>query len=277
MKVLTLRNLAYTTAVALVATSGTVSVVGLAKFAPGSVAIVIVLGALFELYKLAAFSLVGRKGVSRPIKVALATFGSVLVVINIVGVSGQLSSTYTQRLLAGQATTHTAIEAARGDASLIERQLAAAESNLAAARSALIRAKDDRGRVKAAQAVVTTATAERDALVRQMSVAQASAAKVEGDKIGAAGEFAAVAYIASLTGYSMDRVAELFILAISCLPDLLAITLLIAAGHSVPAQHGGSREGSGRKPNNQANLKKAPPRRRKFSPKLKVVHAQQQS
>jgi hypothetical protein len=276
MKIFTLRNLAYITAVALVATSGTVSVVGLAKFAPGSVAIVIVLGALFELYKLAAFTLIGRKGLSRPVKVALGVFGSVLVVINIVGVSGQLSSTYTQRLLAGQATSHTAEATARADAGIVERQLAAAESNLQAARNALIRAKDDRGRVKAAQAVVTTATAERDALARQLSVAQATTAKVEGDKIGAAGEFAAVAYIASLTGYSMDRVAQLFILAISCLPDLLAITLLIAAGHS--ASHGGAREGAGR-PRNQANLKSKPVRKAKLRrtgkpANLKVVNAQ---
>jgi hypothetical protein len=99
-------------------------------------------------------------------------------------------------------------------------------------------------------------TAERDALARQLSTAQASQAQVEGNQISAAGEFAAVAYVSSLTGWSMDRVAQLFILVVSCLPDLLAVTLLIAAGHSVP-QHGGAREGAGR-PKIQENLKKQP-------------------
>ena len=110
----------------------------------------------------------------------------------------------------------------------------------------------------------------------KMELHRRTTLKVEGDKIGAAGEFAAVAYIASLTGYSMDRVAQLFILAISCLPDLLAITLLIAAGHS--ASHGGAREGAGR-PRNQANLKSKPVRKAKLRrtgkpANLKVVNAQ---
>src|SRR5262245_439450 len=100
MKMLNLRDLSLTTAIALVATSGSVSVLGLAKFAPGSVGIVIVLGTLFECFKLAAFSLIARRGLSRTVKAALGVLGSILVVINVVGVSGQLSSSYTRRLLA---------------------------------------------------------------------------------------------------------------------------------------------------------------------------------
>jgi hypothetical protein len=131
-----------------------------------------------------------------------------------------------------------------------------------------------RGGFRAAQAIITSATAERDALVRQL--ADARSTKAEGEQISAAWEFAAVAYVSSLTGWSMDRVAQLFILVVSCLPDLLAITLLIAAGHSVP-QHGGAREGAGR-PKIQDNLKKRPRKiKRRLVRKpanLKVVNAQ---
>jgi hypothetical protein len=153
--------------------------------------------------------------------------------------------------------------------------LAQAESNLAQGRQALVRARDDKARQRAAQAIITTVTAERDALVRQLAEARSTEAQAEGEQIGAAGEFAAVAYISSLTGASMDRVAQVFILLVSCLPDLLAITLLIAAGHS--ASHGGAPEGAGR-PRNQVGLKLKPKAKAKHpvrkSAKLKVINAQ---
>src|SRR5258708_34758350 len=169
MKIFTLRNLSYATAVALVAFSGSVSVAGLAKFAPGSVAIVVQMGSLFELSKLAAFTHIGRKGVSRPVKIVLGTLGSILVVLNIIGLSGQLSNSYTQRQLSSQATGHVATANAYGSAELIERQLAQAESNLAQARQALVRARDDKARQRATQALTTTATAQRDPRGRQVA------------------------------------------------------------------------------------------------------------
>jgi hypothetical protein len=95
---------------------------------------------------------------------ALLAVSLLLMTLNIIGVAGFLSAAYERQQIAAKATAHTAIGTAHAAASLIERQLTQAESNLGAGRTALIRAKDDRGRVKAAQAVVTTATAERDAL-----------------------------------------------------------------------------------------------------------------
>jgi hypothetical protein len=276
MKFFTLRNLSYATAVALVAFSGSVSVAGLAKFAPGSVAIVVTMGALFELSKLAAFTHIGRKGVSRPVKIVLGTLGSILVVLNIIGMSGQLSNSYTQRQLSSQAAGHVATATAYASADLIERQLAQSETNLAQARQALVRARDDKARQRGAQAIITSAMVERDALVRQLADARSTKAQAEGEQISAAGEFAAVAYVSSLTGWSMDRVTQLFILVVSCLPDLLAITLLIAAGHA--ATHGGAREGAGR-PKIQDDLKskpkiKAKAKRRPAPANLKVINAQ---
>ena len=149
--------------------------------------------------------------------------------------SGFLSNAYEHQQIAAQATAHTSEATAHAAATLTERQLAQAESNLAAGRQALIRAKDDRGRVRAAQAIITTATTERDALVRQLAAAQSDAAKVEGDEIRAGGEFAAVAFIAAATGAGQDAVAHIVILVISSIPDLLAVLLLVAAGYAKPA------------------------------------------
>jgi hypothetical protein len=112
--------------------------------------------------------------------------------------------------------------------------LASAESNLAEARTALIKARDDRGRQRAAQAVVTSATAERDALVQKLSAARGIKAQVEGTEIRASGEFAAVAFLGAATGTDQDEVAHLLILVIASLPDILAVLLLVAAGYTQP-------------------------------------------
>src|SRR5260221_3124952 len=102
------------------------------------------------------------------------------------------------------------------------------------ARTALIRAKDDRGRVKAAQAVLTSTTADRDALVARLQAANSTTAQVDGVAISATGEFAAVQFIAGATGASADTVAHAAILTISAVPDVLAVLLLLAAGYSSP-------------------------------------------
>jgi len=156
--------------------------------------------------------------------------------LNVAGVSGFLSAAYERSHVAAQATAHVAEQTARASASVTERMLATAEQKLAAANQALIRARDDRGRVKAAQAVIATATAERDALVKQLGAARSTEAKAEGAAIEAGGEFAAVAFIASATGADQGTVAHAIILLIATLPDTLAVLLILAAGRTlVPA------------------------------------------
>jgi hypothetical protein len=255
-----LKIVALWTAIGLAGFSGTVATIGLARFCPGAEPVVIVMGALFELAKLSAFAMV-HKTLPRTLKTALVSIGLILAGLNIVGMSGMLSASYTHRLLVGQATAHAAEATGHAEASLIERQLASAESNLVAARSALIRAKDDKARIRAAKQIVDQATAERDNLVKQLGAAQANQAKTEGEKIGAAGEFAAVAFIAAATGAQQDQVATMVIMIISALPDTLAILLLIAATYEKPAQHKPIRR-----------RRKVTPRRRPTSPAaLRIV------
>jgi hypothetical protein len=229
-----LTKISYSTAIALACFSGGVATYGLTKFAPGAEWIVAAMGVLFEAGKLTSFAMVHRP-LPTLIKGALLAVGLVLMTLNIIGVSGFLSGAYERQQLGARATAHAAESIAHASAGLVERQLAGAEQNLAQARTMLIKARDDRGRVKAAQAIVTTATVERDALVRQLAAAQASAAKGESDTINAGSEFAAIAFIAAATGSNQDTVAHAVILVISSIPDLLAVLLLVAAGYSKPA------------------------------------------
>jgi hypothetical protein len=87
--------------------------------------------------------------------------GILLMTLNICGVAGFLSNAYTKAQISARAIAHTEAQTAHAEAGPIERQLAAAESNLAAARAALIRARDDRGRQRAAQQIVDRSIAER--------------------------------------------------------------------------------------------------------------------
>jgi hypothetical protein len=223
-----LTKLAYSTAIALAAFSGGVATFGLCKLVPGGEVVVAGMGVLFEAAKLTSFSLLHRP-LPRLLKVALAGVGVVLMTANVAGVSGFLSGAYERSQIHATAVIHMNETGARASASLVERQLAAAEQNLAAGRAALIKARGDRGRVKGAQAVITTATAERDALIRQLGTAEQLQAKAEGSTIEAGSEIAAISFLAAATGSNPDTVARVAITTISALPDLSAVLLLLAA------------------------------------------------
>jgi hypothetical protein len=229
-----LTKISYTTAVALACFSGGVATYGLTKFAPGAVWVVAAMGVLFEAGKLTSFAFAHRP-LPVTLKAPLLLIGAVLMALNVAGVSGFLSSSYEGRQIGARAASHTSEQTARASASLVERQLAAAESNLAQARTMLIKARDDKGRQRAAQAIVATATAERDALIKQLAAARSTEAKVEGDTISTGGEFAAITFIAAATGSNQDAVVHAVILVIASLPDLLAVLLLVAAGYAKPA------------------------------------------
>jgi hypothetical protein len=261
MKLLpTLNTISYSTAIALAGFSGAVATVGMMKLVPGGEIVVGAMGVLFEAGKLTSFALLHRKAAPRLLKVALAGVGLTLITANVAGVSGFLSNAYEQRQIGARATAHTSQANAYASADLVERQLAAAESNLSQARQALVRARDDKGRVKAAQAVIATATAERDALVKQLAVARSTKAQAEGDAINAGSEFAAIQFISGATGASVDTVAHAAIMTISAIPDVLAVLLLLAAGYTTRMA-----------PTAPRARKAAPQRRSARRPTLKVI------
>src|SRR5260221_403116 len=232
MKLLTLNNISYTTAISLAAFSGGVATFGMMKLVPGAEIVIGALGLLFEAGKLTSFAMLPRRGVPRILRLALAGVGVTLMAANVAGVSGFLSSAYERSQIHAAAASHAAETTAHAAASLVERQLAAAESNLAQARTMLIKARDDKGRARAAEKIVAAATAERDALVRQMGSAQQIKAQAEGSTIEAGSEIAAINFIAQATGTSPDRVAHGVIFALAAIPDVLAVLLLLAAGYS---------------------------------------------
>ncbi len=234
MIILNLNTLSYSTAIALAGFSGAVATVGMMKLVPGGELVVGAMGALFEAGKLTSFAMLHRKAAPRLLKCALAGVGLTLMTANVAGVSGFLSNAYEHRQIGARATAHAATANAFASADLVERQLAAAEGNLAQARAALIRAKDDKARARAAQAIVTTTTAERDALVQKLAAARSTKVQAEGDAINAGSEFAAIQFIAGATGASVDTVAHTAILTISAIPDVLAVLLLLTAGYATP-------------------------------------------
>ncbi len=111
---------------------------------------------------------------------------------------------------------------------------------------------------------MTTATAERDALVKQLAAARSTKAQAEGDAINAGSEFAAIQFIAGATGASLDEVAHAAILTISAIPDLLAVLLLLAAGYATRKALGVPRP---------VRTRKASWRRARRPVNLKVVNA----
>jgi hypothetical protein len=229
-----LNIVAYSTAIALACFSGSVATFGMMKLVPGAEIVVGTMGLLFEAGKLTSFAMLHSKAIPRILRFALAGVGLILMAANVAGVSGFLSNAYERSSIRDQANGHVAQANAYASADLIERQLAAAESNLSAGRGALIKARDDKGRIKAAQAVIASATTERDALIKQLAAAKSTKAQAEGEAINAGSEFAAIAFIAGATGASADTIAHAAILTISAIPDVLAVLLLIAAGYAAP-------------------------------------------
>ena len=229
-----LTRITYGTAVSLALFSGGVSTYGLTKFAPGGEAVIAVMGVLFEAGKLTSFALLHRR-LPSPLKAALLFIGLVLMALNIAGVSGFLSNAYEHQQMAAQAASHTAEAEAGAGVALVERELLAAEDEVKAAehkRDVIVRSLASPARIAAANAILTSAIAERDALVEKMAAARSRQAKSEAATIVAGGEFAAIAFVADATGIAQGRVLVLFLFTIASLPDLLAVLLLVAAGYS---------------------------------------------
>lgn len=119
---------------------------------------------------------------------------------------------------------------------------------------------------RAAQAVLNASTAERDAILSKLSVANTTTtAKVEGDSISASGEFAAVAFLASMFGIDQDMVAHFLIAVVAALPDILAALLIVTIGYTAPKPKAAVPSPSKRK---TRRLRTHP------TPALKIVHAQ---
>jgi hypothetical protein len=225
-------KIAYITAIALALFSGSVSTYGLTHFAPGAEWVIACMGLLFEAGKLTAFAMMHRR-IPVALKGALVLIGTVLMALNIVGVSGFLSNHFEKEQVKAHATSHTAETEAKATVAALERQLASAEAGVTKAREAIAKARGDRDQIRAVNAVITQATAERDRIAKDLAAAQVKQAKVEGNTIAANGELAAIMVLAELTRTDVSTVAHRVFLAVASLPELLAVLLLLAAelGH----------------------------------------------
>jgi len=231
MKTSFLTRIAYVVAIALALFSGAISTYGLTKFAPGAELVIAVMGLLFEAVKITAFSLLHHR-MPALLKGGLLTIGLVLLILNIVGVSGFLSNAYEREQVAAHAVTHSAEAEAAANVTTLERLLKAAEARVTEATAAMGKARGDRDQIKAVNAVILAAAKERDALAEKLRVAQGQKAKAEGSTIQASAEFVAVAFLAAVTTASEERVAHFLLLGIASIPDIAAVLLLLAAGYT---------------------------------------------
>jgi hypothetical protein len=260
---LTLNNIAYGTAIGLAGFSGAIATYGLTKFCPGSEIAVGVMGALFEAAKLSSLALIHRKHLPIPLKCGLGVISLTLMTANIAGVSGMLSAAYSERQNASAATQATATRIASASVGDLRKQLEATDATIADARKAVLRARDDKRRVQAANVVLAQLSADRAQLATRLDKATVTQAQGEGDAIRASGEFAAVRFLSQATGTGEDTMVHAVILVIASVPDIAAALLLWAAGHQ-PA-----------KPARIVRRKRRAPKRRPKAPQTPALHVVQ--
>jgi hypothetical protein len=250
---ITLNHLALAVAVAMSAFAGVLATLGLATFVPGAQAAVFIMGALFEIGQLVAFSWLHRHWsvMNVGLRYGLACLALIVVVLDVLGVSGQLSNSYQGRKNSGQIATEQSfakvdaqIEQAQGELDDNTHQLALAEEQIGKANEAQLKARDNKDRIKAAKAALTEAylqrtslESKRNAITSKLSGLKVERSQVKGQQIAAAGEFAAVQFAAATFGVSEDVVARIVIMVISSLPNLFAMALIMAAG----TQHASSK------------------------------------
>jgi len=246
MKV-TLQTVAVGTALGMSAFAGVLATTGLATFIPGAKEAVFVMGGLFEVGQLVAFAYCHRHWATMGagLKYGLSMLACVVVVLDVVGVSGQLSQSYQGRVTAAMATNAEVTSAVAAKISQveaeiagIERQVVAVDQAIAKAGEARIKAKGDRDYVRAAKAAASEAEAKREKLAAQWSETTArlttlktEAGQAQRKAINGSAEFAAVKFVAGSLGWSEDAVARLVIFVVSSLPNLFAVGLVMAAGH----------------------------------------------
>jgi hypothetical protein len=221
-------------AITCAASSGAVACYGLAKTIPGSEPFIVGFGILLEAIKLTAIANLGRDDLGPLMKASLVPVIAVLMISNIAGVSGLLSSAYQQKMLDSQAHTHHTGKINDAAVADLKAQIAAADTQIREANAMLLKAREDKDRAKAANAALKTATLTREALQARLSTAIKDQAQGEAEAITAGGEFGAVAFLAQTVGITPDLAARIVIVVLSSVPDVAACLLLLASTPSSP-------------------------------------------
>jgi hypothetical protein len=214
--------------------SGAVACYGLALTIPGSEGFIVGFGILLEAIKLTAIANLGRDDLPRWLKATLAPLVAVLMISNIAGVSGLLSSAYQQKQLDAQATAHHATKINDSAVASLKGQIAAADLQIKAANDAVLKAREDRDRQRAANAARQAAQATRDTLQARLTAAVGEQARGEASAITSQGEFGAISFLATTLAITPDSAARIVIVVMSSVPDIAACLLLLASSHSRP-------------------------------------------
>lgn len=224
-----LRSIASTISIALAVFGGSVSVYGMMHFAPGAEFVIAVMGALFEVAKLAAYTMIGSR-LSLAIKAPLIVVSLALATLNVIGLNGFLANAFEKAQIAANATSHAGEAEAKANVAALERQVQSAEARIAKATDAMAKAKGDRDQIKAIKTLIADATKDRDTAAEKLATAQAKQAKAEGATIAANGEMASIIALATVTGWDVNTTAHRVFLAVAVLPEVLEALFAIAAG-----------------------------------------------
>lgn len=218
----------YTVAIASALFSGAIATYGLTKLAPGAEYVVFVLGLVYEAGKLTSFAVL--HSVPFRFKVVLTAIGVVLMTLNIAGVSGFLSNAYERTAIEHRADDRT--ETTQEVLALLRSRVAAAEKAAGEASNAVLKAKANKGRVDAANAVLAARERDVDTATQKLEAAMAAHATAKAEVLKGGSEFAAVQFLAAAFQTGTDTITHGFILTLACIPDFLAVFLLLSAPYT---------------------------------------------
>jgi hypothetical protein len=239
---ITLKAIVITVAIAMSAFAGVVATMGLMTLVPGAKVMVGTLGGLLEAGQLVAFAWLSTnwRNTNVAVGIMLAGLAFTVVMLDGIGISAQLSSSFMGKRNAGQveatksyATVDAKIEAAKAEVADFDRQLAMVDGQIAKANEAKLKARDNRERIKAAQAAIvdsetkrTNLTTRREAAVAKLTALQIDRGTVKGREIEMSGEFVAVQFVAAVLAIPEDRVMQIMFVIFGYLPNLFAWALV---------------------------------------------------
>ena len=238
---------AYTAAVGLAAVAAFFSIKGMVVLFPAAPLAIVAMATMMEASKLVAAGWLAQRWCSTAgvWRFSLIAFVAGLAMINATGVFSQLVAAHvgergaaTSAIETKDAALAAKIDVATNKITDLKGQIGQIDATVAQATDAKIKARDDKDRTKAADAIIRQAKTDREALSGRRQKADDALADLKAERaaLGAKGkqietEAAPIRYVAELIGTDTDseRAIRWLILMMVLCCDPLAIALTAAA------------------------------------------------
>ncbi len=223
-------------ALALASVSAGFAIMGLTAIFRGAEWSVVAMGAAMELGKLTAVAWLGCRPVAPMVlKIGIALLVGALMGLNALGCYGFLARAHLDHAVAGEVAIGINADDVNGKLQVQAAVVADLDQRVGQVDAAVAEAVR-RGRAIGAMALVeqqkryrTNLISEKLIEARKLAALQVEAAAVTGERARIAADSGPVHYIAALVGAADEAVMRIFILALGCLLDPLAVALLLAA------------------------------------------------